>query len=431
MTSFCNGGTSQVKPGVAPIVTLGSAAVEAIALLLAIDLPPLLIGMIGGGISFSSDPFCAAEPPVDPHPTQQNLFDALNFGDPIRQTDALAIYRQWFLSHYWYLICECASGPTPAPPALSPPGSSSDSPYLPTASNAPCFANTYADTFAVQGAAATVHELTPKLLATSGTPISVQVVVGNTVYDNQRAWPIPSSVSGVDVIAETLQKDPALSATAGFNAKFTTFTANSATVGQRSLLQAATQSQLTTNLRVGQSGVWPTTATHYAIHTGTETVAGSNTVSQVASFDTRGICSGPALEQPCCPPDPSIDARLNQIISYLTYLINHPATAASSLWKDGVRHSGLTGSGRIVFTGPAIGVRVEITDMPPVPHVDPGNPNFYWDLAFLTPIALDVPLRGYRIVFNPESFALPSQADGISWTLKQARRMDLIELVPI
>jgi hypothetical protein len=431
LTAVCGGGASQPKNGVVGEITASVEAVAAILALAGIELPALLVALIGAGIRFAAPQFCGVDPPVDPQPTQQDLVDALNMGDPLRQFAAVAKYQQWFLSRYWYQICECVSASTPTPPALSPPGSSTTNPYLPTGSNQPCFSNSYTDTYPVQGAAATIHELTPQLLPASGTPITVQIVTGNTVHTNQRAWPIPSGVTGVDVHAATLQKDAALSATAGLNVKWSTFTADSASVGQLSLLQANTQNLVDTHLRVGQTSVWPQAATHYAIHSGSETAAGANTVQQLATLDTTGICTGSPLEQACCPPDPSIDARLNQIIAYLTYLINHPATATAAKWKDGVRHTGLTGQGRLVFTGPAIGVRIEVTDMPPVPHVDPGNPNFYWDLAFLTPIALDVPLRGYRVVFNPESFALPSQADGISWTLKQARRFDLVELVPV
>jgi hypothetical protein len=74
---------------------------------------------------------------------------------------------------------------------------------------------------------------------------------------------------------------------------------------------------------------------------------------------------------------------------------------------------------------------VEISTIPPGIDVHPGDPQFYFDLGFITPIAVNVPLRGQRLVFNPQSFALPQFADGLAWTLPVGAVINLVELLPV
>jgi hypothetical protein len=141
-------------------------------------------------------------------------------------------------------------------------------------------------------------------------------------------------------------------------------------------------------------------------------------------------CSGPSVSAPCCPPDDYSQTILVNILNKVSNISTSGSSAPTS-WRDSTRHTALTGSGRLVFTAGTVGVRVEVTTITAGIDVHPGNPAFYFDMGFITPIAIDVPLRGQRLVFNPQSFAMPQFADGISWTLPAGAVINLIELQPV
>jgi hypothetical protein len=149
------------------------------------------------------------------------------------------------------------------------------------------------------------------------------------------------------------------------------------------------------------------------------------------TISLQANCPGAGLESPCCPPDPSVDLRLNQILTIVANLTISSGTSPFTSWRDGIRHSSLRDSGRFQLADGVVGVRAEVTTLPPGLQVDPGDPTFYWNMGFVTPLALDVPLRGQRLVFNPESFALPQVADGVAYDLRSGGVMDLVELLPV
>lgn len=430
MASFCSGGLSSPKSGVVGQVTATVEAVAATLALAGLELPAGVVALIGAGINFYAPTFCANDPPPDPHPTQQDLADALNWGVPSVNLPAIFKYQQWFLSHYWYDICQCTNGATPVSPVLSPPGQSTDSPRLPTGPNQPCFQNSYSDSFPVQASGVRTHDLTGQLLPTSGSPILVQMPLNGNVVDNQPAWPISPTVTEFSAVGTRHQQDTSMNVGSQLATTFLTYSAAGAFLGSLLLLQNGSQETNTTVVRKGAASVWPAAATHYAITSVTAASAlGPNIALQSDTIDVVGTCSGGPLEQACCPPDPSIDARLNQIISYLQFLMGqHPTTSTS--WTDGIRHTGLTLSGRVQLAAGVTGVRVEVTQVPPTSAIITGDPTFYWEMGFITPIAVDIPLRGQRLVFNPEIFSLPPQTTGVAWSLPQLCTINLVELIP-
>jgi len=430
VASFCTDGLSAPKSGVQGQVTATAEAVALILGLRGLVVPAAIASAIAIGINFAAPAFCAADPPVDPQPTQTDLFNALQFSNPSVSLPALFKYQQWFLSHYWYEICACTNGTTPQPPPLSPPGSSTSSPGLPAGRNEPCWDNA----FTVDRAATTVAQLidaTPQLLPTAGPSILINgVVVGSGSFNNVPVWPIPTTASQFHASATGIGVDGTLTQFQQMASSFVTY--NSATTAVNSALfgQADNLGARSFTMVRGDGSVWPPGSTHWSVSTGVPGVTSPSSTHQQLAYQISGVCSGPALEPGCCPPDPNIDAQLKMIIQYLQYLINQQQPRTSTRWNDGTRHTGLINSGRLVLQAGVTAVRVEVTTVPPTVSTIPGNPQFFWDLGFVTPIAADIPLRGQRIVFNPENFSLPIQADGISWTLAAGAVIDLVELVP-
>jgi hypothetical protein len=119
---------------------------------------------------------------------------------------------------------------------------------------------------------------------------------------------------------------------------------------------------------------------------------------------------------------------LQQLLELVRNL--HNGTAGPISWHDGVRHTGLSGAGSFVLSGAAIGIRVDMTTLPVGQPPLQGDPTFFWNAGFVTPIALDSPLRGQRLVFEHESMTLPNFTDSIGYTLLNGTVVDITELLP-
>jgi hypothetical protein len=152
-------------------------------------------------------------------------------------------------------------------------------------------------------------------------------------------------------------------------------------------------------------------------------------VPPVVISPPSNIPNPPALPTGCTTDQ--LCAKLTYIEQELDVLARLLARNPTLKWKDGAIHSNLRDSGRISLAPGALGVRAVITTVPTGPYVAPGDPPFHYDLGFITPLALGVALRGQRLVFNPQDFALPAQADGVAYTLLHGTVMNLVELIPL
>lgn len=163
-------------------------------------------------------------------------------------------------------------------------------------------------------------------------------------------------------------------------------------------------------------------------------------------------CGEPVPPDPYVPPEPPVQpvvppvpqpprgcttddlcVQVRQIEQYIlnsTIIINTAPELALSDWQDGVRHHNLREAGHLELQAAAVGVRIEVQQLPSPPRTLLGEPDFYWNMGFITPTRRFIALRGWRLVFSPQAFQLPSLADGVSWTLLDGTIMDLVELVP-
>lgn len=142
--------------------------------------------------------------------------------------------------------------------------------------------------------------------------------------------------------------------------------------------------------------------------------------------------AGPgALQPPCCPPDPLLESYLQQINGKLDALLAAPGAAPSIGWRDGAAHTNLSGQGTIQLGPGVTGLRLTFTTIPPNIRTIPGTPLFYWSLGFITPLAIDVPLRSLRSVFQTQAMPLPPQATAFSYTFQPGVVLGITELIPV
>lgn len=175
----------------------------------------------------------------------------------------------------------------------------------------------------------------------------------------------------------------------------------------------------------------------------------TSTVSGLLQF----TCGEPVPPDPYVPPEPQpapvvppvpqppggcttddLCVQVHQIEQYIlnsTIIFNESPSVGLADWQDGARHSSLRELGHLQLQSNAVGIRVEVTHLPEPPTILTGEPDFYWNMGFLTPTVHFIALRGWRLVFSPQAFQLPQLADGISWTLLHGTEMDIVELIPL
>lgn len=431
MTAVCGGGTSEAKPGFNQTVIVTGAIVEGSLVISGLEAIAALISPFLAGTVYDLTTFCNVDPPADPGLTTQDLLDLTNWRDPSRSIPALGKLRTWFESWYWYDVCRCTSTPQPTAPTPSNPGNVvSTNPGLPVSSS-PCW-NVTRQFVTVASPNNTTTEnadlstlmlpnLAPSLpngTFSPGTPLAV------TLYT------IPT---GARDITFTISSVPDITNSSTFAEAFLYFFDSTGLllhVANSQISETLLEPQLITGGTHPNTAHWPgsvpTNAVYWAVQ-----FSSQNTVSTTITLTLQFSCAaGASLDtQPCCPPDPSIDTRLQQIYGLLQSIYQGLPTPVHS-YADGTAHAGLSGNGTVTLVGAPLAIRVNITTDSPALGLGAGNPTYLFDRGFIVPVVNNAPIRGEsRLVYNPQMFPLPALTEQIGYSLHPGIVATVTELV--
>lgn len=394
------------------------------------EIAPLVASVVAAAVTIDTAVYCVTDPPPDPILTAGDIADALNVFEPIVSLPAQARVAQWFLHRYWWQVCECSAMATPAPVAPSNPGTISRSPGLPTGTNPICFQGAVTDNLGhLIAAGNVVHDITPPLLS-CGASVSVAGAQAGTmaIGVNVPAYAIPASLTRFDTTADTVSWDPGYNPGARASASVNFW--NGAGIWQGAQLvyfDGPSQHRVTTFIR--GSAPWTATSTHYAVCSGVLFDAGFTGVDWIAAISAVSQCGGPALQSGCCPPDPTLEAKLNAIFG-LVKAIYEGLPSSPHSYAEATVHSGLTGNGSVILAGAAIAIKVDITADTTGFRISPGDPSYYWSRGYIVPITAEAPVRRpVRLVYNPQQYELPALTDSIGYTLPAGITIKITELV--
>ena len=401
----CGTGTSHPKAGLDAQVVITGGSIEAGLILFGLPEVAAVLALAVGTIAVNLPDFCANSPPADPGLTASDLADIVNFTDVASSLPAIEKAKQWFLSRYWYQACECVSGGTPAPPALSNPGPLGTNTGLPNQQNTPCLEKSYTYTWPVLTGGTSVVDITGQLLTATGTSVTRNGNVGS-IATPVTAWPVDNSISQFTVNSKTLQKDPVHSIGGGGNIVFQTWDSGGTRLDSTTFTQVDSTAWEHTELVVrGLTGSWTSTATHYAVTAGMSFATG-NTLAERASLDITGQCSGGGLTAGCCPPDPSITSKLDQLYELVKSLyVGAPSPLTS--FAEGAVHAGLTGAGQVSFASTTISLKVQLTTIPTSYGRNPGNPDYFYNVGFINFITVEGSYSSQRLTYETEVFTIP------------------------
>lgn len=424
MTALCGGGPSDSRPGFNGGVYLGA---QGIGLLLRTLVPEPVADAIAAIVSADAldlTTFCKTDPPPMPTPGPEDFVALLNPGDFVEYDRVRKLFIQWWEHIYWYQACQCTTVATPPLGPVSQPGPGGQNNALPSGGSGFCYETTapYSATGVTSGH--TTADLTAQLL-----PVTSDAI--NTSFPDQgftvpvRAVRIPAGVTAV--IARTV------------NGGATSPVGNNAHDGALAFFTSAGVNNGGQQIFSSQPGTIgsnlngfpvPANATYFAV--GVVNIADVSVAGKQMSWsvDIRFICPDSQLQSPCCPPDPQLELKIDQMFQLLVNLNRTTAVPPVTGWHDGTRHSGLRGAGSFLIDAQAVAIRWEATTPPQGVRVDPGNPDFYWDMGFWSPYVLTSPLRGGRLVFIKQTVQLPELTDQVGYTLRHDTVMDAIELLP-
>jgi hypothetical protein len=353
--SICSSGSSTTKPGVASSVVVDQQYVQSIlppALAFLFPYIPYMQGLVIGDVGA----FCAADPPTFTMPSASDFLAFVSGGNFSAYTVVNDFMQKVVQAYIWGQLCQCTAGGTfPPPTAPTDPGN------LP-AVNPPSV---------VTGPVAVVceHQDSPVVsLATSGH----KSLLGTVASDGSMALGLPLPIGAATVVYTVTRTDGATpDSSTSFNVLFGDTTTHT-TFG------AALHSQIGSALQVFTQPI-PAGAKYFAVggihdHVGTWT----NTMQVSVDIYCGG---GPGqTQQPCCPPDPSLNGRLNLILDAVTLLQRQLAPFA---YISSTAHAGLSGAGSIAVQG-LLGVKVDVTTIPTPLGREGTNPTEYFDMGFIT-----------------------------------------------
>jgi hypothetical protein len=291
-----------------------------------------------GLLTYDATSFCATDPPADPGITALDIAAIIaSASNPLGAQLSLNKLAQLVSRYAWYQLCQCDTVATPAPPA--PPAEPAGAPDL----NPPTLpAPTVSACLSKEG---TVHIDTT---AAGGYGIIGGAYHSGSISSSEGQL-LPSGATRIDCHADASVTTPAGNALeayiAFFNASGTTVSSADIVIMQGSQLSGdATFSIPATANRFRIDVYYFNGPDHYVgdVHATANVYCNGSTPTTPSS--------------PCCPPDPTITAKLDQIMALTTLLQRQLAPFA---YVEGTPFSA-SGLGEHSVDSPLLGLKIEV-----------------------------------------------------------------------
>jgi hypothetical protein len=416
LTALCGGGTSGPKPLVQPTVVYGSGAIAA-AITAAGAEWAVLVAPLLAVLAVETLTLCSTDPPpsvalseAEHNALTEGTFDATYFV-------ALGKLKDQFLHAVWFDLCECTSGPQPiAPTNLFPPpiNVTVQVPY----GNCPAPRARTTSTLNLggtgyQASSNRTQQFFPgRQTYRSGT---------NTIAGAQDVVAVDPSWVGLAATMDWVSG----SASGANSAQF-------AVIGFGPDLLAVTSLATVTASQQFPHQRYP--ATGFATLNRNSFPYIAVTSLHISASDPDGVidgaidfnCSGAGAGSGCCPPDPTLQGTLDQILTQLTLLqrFSLPFSYVAS-----TAHNGLTGTGSLPI-GRSIGLRLDVTQFPAGNKQFLGEPPYIFDLGWvsvLTPDGMLDEIRLTRVNTSWLSKLIPSSTV-VGWGLRDGVTLNITEL---
>lgn len=401
-----------VKPAFQFATAMSTASIAARIEAFASAEVAIILAPVVAALAVAPGVVCSQPDPGDPGIQQSDLEDLVQFADFQAHQAASAKVGQWWMHLMWSTWCDCASGTvlppdttTPLPPALLSPGLPSGGP------TSPCWDVQHSDNIAPMPATTKLDWTARYLGQTPATTVNDGSGGVTTAYH------IPPGVTSIFV--SSFVHPGSWSIAVPGTLSFWNATANP-------LTSIELWNNQQTDWSPQQNPLLPSGSTYWRLDQ-----VNHNAVPVTVEAHISYFCAGQnpgGIDVPCCPPDPLLDQRLTSIEQMLQLLANQLLTGNASLVPTAV-HSNLSGSGSVILTRADAAIRVRVTSSLGSWPNNPGSPNYYFSLGFITSYENGSPLKGWRLVYSDQTFPLAAYSDQVGYTLPPGVTVDIIELI--
>lgn len=424
MTALCGGGTSSQKPGYDRLLSVAPWVIAG----LITDVPPVTAAAIGGAIGntlYDLNTFCVTDPPAMPTIGINDVIGLLNPQDQLAFQPAAAKFRDLVANYAWRAFCQCDGGTVPA--AVSAPSAVlqyNPQPSTGTAiTSGPCFDQTVYSIDVLRdlspgasGSAGTIYPLTQRFSSTPGTaPRGFTGYTGTVPTYRLPAGAVSAHIRGHKYFVGGSRAFPLQYGLATWNAAGS----NVGGIGTSNM-----------TLTVGDydsaplnPGALGTGALDYAVYF----EQGPSDPSLVADMELIFQCSSaaPAQVQPCCPPDASMVAVVNQILGYVQLLQRQTAPFA---YVSGASHS-VSGSGILSVQG-LLGMKLTLDSYGSAVGMMSGDPAEFFEAGWFAWGNADGFTERTLITHSPQVSFPPvaGQYTHLGYTLGQGVSATIVEL---
>ena len=401
MTAICGGGPSQPKDPTELLLNLTAAGIIEILTTGGMGwMGPLAAGL--GYLAYDLSGLCATDPPAVAAPTAEQIF---SFTNPLNPQGAVELrtYVGNLLGNYlWHQYCECVTGPQPPPftgfpePTGQETNPGAGAPTAPICGHNQVFSS---GTFNTSGNVDWSSQFVPS----QQIPVGAQWVTfshcgGST--GGPSPYPVTHSVRQLAADGTTVLQEDVLTYSA----------------------LVSCSPETVTSLAINPSAHSMTVLSHTS-------VSGATTWGGNFFFDYHCNATPPGVEQPCCPPDPTLENLIIQVLQLEQLILN--SLGGSARYTRGLAHTGLTGSGTISVTG-LFGVLIELTTGVPTSPELPGVPPYQFSVGWVSCLTGDGMIDEIRITRQAQVWGsrLAPFATQFGYQLNAGFTATITELLP-
>lgn len=171
----------------------------------------------------------------------------------------------------------------------------------------------------------------------------------------------------------------------------------------------------------------PSTAVRWGVYVTASNATGNTLAYTVDAAMYCGTNAGNPTNQVCCPTDPAIIQRLDNL-AYLTELIWSNLPVRIPNYVAGTAHAGLSGNGAQAVASTCVAVRIETTTLPAVYGAVAGNPNTLIDIGWITPTTAEGTEAGVQLTRQVQVIPLPEASTSVAYSLQPGQVITITEL---
>lgn len=397
MTAACGGGGSRPKAASPAVSIFSGLALQSLAeAVIGVSSPWIAILVAVAQYTVTAIDLCASDPPAWPVINGAEALEWVTLG-PASSSSTFGKIGALIENLVWTTLCECVSGSPsglPNPTTYPSDGPSSQQPgngQIPISSTTPC---------------KRMSSTNPWDYTSTGGFVVQFDFAGDTAPTD------PPSAHGATSVVLSLINHAKTGAGVTIHFTLKCIDRSSAAIGTPVTFIVAPGATAIETLNIAPNTYLVELDETSTTGSGTSELydPATSTTGYHADFYCNGDVPGGGVT-PCCPPDTIAQSTLAQIQGMLTLLQRYILPFAYQL---GAAHSGLSDKGSFAVSR-LLGIKVELTTIPPSYGLSEGEPDFHFQVGWMSMMTGDGVIQEQKISFQTQVWQPPLFAQALTF----------------